>query len=345
MKVMSGWIVAVFFAAVAVGMFMLKSNEPLPEPVGPPSELVAAEKERDSLKRQLAAMQAQLDQQAAEQKALEDEISGLRKQAALAKVSKVDSFDDPFGDDEGGETAGKEESAGKAFFSALKKMYDDPKMKDMMRAQQQMGVERMYAALFAKLNLDDARLAQLKDVLIDGQVEMSQLGMSLMGKLSDDERQRITDEIAVKKEQMEADIEAILGDEYPAYTDYRETMSARQSVMQFSQQVANTGNALNETQSDQLIDIIHQSNKAAFGEDYNFENPAKNMKLMESDESLEAFMEQVDVATEESRRGVSEVLSPSQADAFVKFQENQIQMMKMGMQMGRQMYTDGDKEE
>lgn len=146
---------------------------------------------------------------------------------------------------------------------------NSPEMQQLMAIQQKAGLDGRYAALFKKLNLSPADLEKFKNLLVEKQsavmdVMAAARNQGLSGRESRDAlRQMVEDTQA----EIDGSIRATLGDAvYSQYKSYESNLPQRTVVSQLEQRLSYSATPLNDTQAEQLVQILASSTPAASGD-------------------------------------------------------------------------------
>ncbi|MGA2138789.1 MAG: hypothetical protein ABSH14_08015 [Verrucomicrobiia bacterium] len=146
------------------------------------------------------------------------------------------------------------------YFAGLAGMMKNPQMKEMVRAQQKVMLDRMYGSLSSYLNLPADKLDALKEMLADRQMAMVDSGMAMMGG-SESDRKQAVEETKVIKSDYDKKIQDLLGpQDYSVFQQYEQTANERMSVQMFKNALPADA-ALTDQQEDNLIAAMYQSAK------------------------------------------------------------------------------------
>ena len=241
----------------------------------------------------------------------------------------------------GGGGEGGEGLFGKDVGDMLGKMMKDPAMREMMREQQKVAINMMYSGLFKDLKLSPDEKDKLKTLLTDSQMRNIENAQGIFGEKkegADEDVQKLT---ADSKKQTDADIKALLGGErFAQYEDYQKNIGERMQLDQFKTRLETENLALQDQQSAQLLQIMKEEKAAVppvIPTD-NTEMPRKELMTAENLDKQMAWME--DYNRRVSDR-VGQVLTPEQMKQYKDFQDQQLSMQKLGLNMARQMFGSG----
>ena len=221
------------------------------------------------------------------------------------------------------------------FFSGLAGMMKNPQMKQMVRAQQKVALDRMYGSLPKYLNLPADQLDALKELLLNRQMAMVDAGMSMMGGSESDRKQAMEETKAIKSD-YDKKIQDLLGSQdYPAFQDYEKTVNERMSVQMFKDALP-AADALSDQQEDNLIAAMYQERKDMPASSLmNNQNPDPSQLTEERIAELEKQMEQLQQKYAARAAGI---LTPAQLEQFTKWQQQWNAMQMAGLKMSAQMF-------
>jgi hypothetical protein len=191
------------------------------------AELAAVQSELVEAQHQLAAVADAADQIASAKrssKVLQDSLTETSK-FADEKAKQAESLQQKL--------AAKTNSSNP--LAGMAKMFNDPKMKEMIKTQQKavMGpmIDKQYAALFQQLNMTPEESAQLKTLLVNKMLAAADAGMALLDDSADaNKRAELTRQMKAATDEYDAQIKQFLGESYPAYQNYEKTVPDRMVV-------------------------------------------------------------------------------------------------------------------
>ncbi len=230
------------------------------------------------------------------------------------------------------------------FGKFMSKIMADPDTKKFIRDQQRMMLDPLYGPLIKQLGLTPEEADRFKELLADNMMKGAENASSLFGGPSSTNRAEALKTLAAEQTNFEATVKAFLGDgRYAQYQDYQQTVGDRALLNQFRQQTTGTDNPLTDQQADQLLAIMREERQAAAtltgqtlpgaGQDQ------ANLQALLSGEQSDKMLQAQETAGQRVYDRARAVLSPDQLNAFGRFQTNQMQMMRLGMQMARQFFT------
>jgi hypothetical protein len=230
--------------------------------------------------------------------------------------------------------------------SGLSKMFKDPAMRDMIKAQQKAAIgpmiQKQYAALFQQLNLTPDQSATLKDLLTKKMLVGADAGMSMLDdSLDAAQRADLSKQIKTQTDDYDSQIKDFLGDDnYKSFQAYEKTTPDRMTVGQFSDQLSGGATAMTPDQQSQLIQAMSTArNNFKWTTDYNNQNPANgDYASMFTDDKLNQFTQEKEQFDTQFLENAKQILTPDQLTAFQQFQNSQRELQLAGMKMAAQMF-------
>ncbi len=226
------------------------------------------------------------------------------------------------------------------FGGFLAKLMADPDTKKMIRDQQRMMLDQLYAPLIKQLNLTPEEADQFKDLMADNMMKATEKATSAMGGDSATNRTEMLKTLADEQKGFEETLRGFLGEtRYAQYQDYQQTVGERTQLSQFQQQFGGGENALSDQQTERLLQFMKEEKQAVAattGQAPPGTTPdAATMEAMFSGEGVEKILQNQGAVNQRVLERAKEVLSENQLAAFRKFQTNQLQMMSMSMNMAK----------
>jgi hypothetical protein len=296
-------------------------------------------------RQQLAALEAELkDKEDAIEKAKVTETKAQILQQTLAESTTVAAAESRKSEEL---KASLQEQQTNNPMHAMSSMFKDPKMREMMKAQQKavMGpiIESQYKALFKQLNLTPEQATGFKDLVAKKMLAGADVGMSMFDdSLDASQRADLTKQVKEQSDDFENQIKQFLGDEnYKAYQSYEKTVPDRMTASQFNDQFAGTPNALTPSQQDQLAQELSDArNGFNWASGLNQENPAASgdLSTLLTPDNIDKFASEREQFDQQFLERAQKFLTPAQVTAYQDFQKTQRQMQIMGMKMASQMF-------
>jgi hypothetical protein len=297
---------------------------------------------------QLQASQKLLEQQ--QQRESFEQASDLaamlkRRQVTEAKVAVTEAKVAPATATDPGlpseeQTPPKNKNGFGDFFS---KLMEDPDTKKMIREQQRMVLEQLYVPLIKQLGLTPDEAEQFKDLLADNMLKGAEKATSLLGSGSSTNQAELLSTLSESQKNFDDQMKAFLGESrYAQYQDYQKTVGERSQLSQFRQQ-ATGENAITDQQTEHLLVLMKEEKQnvsAATGFPPSGTTPeAGNLQAMLSGEGTEKLLQNQESVNQRVYDRAKDVLAENQLASFGKFQTNQLQLMRMGMNMARKFMT------
>jgi len=224
-------------------------------------------------------------------------------------------------------------------------MFDDPKMKAMIKKQSEamMGpmVEKNYGAFIKEHNLPPEQSKALKELLKNKMMAGAEIGMSMLsGDMDEAKRKEMTDQIKRDTDAADAQIKELLGDEnYAAFEKYEKTTGERMAVGQFKDQLTGSDSPLTGEQEQQLIATMGTiQGDFKWTTDYQNKKPGSaDYNQMFTEERIETYEREKVEFDKQVLAKAGQILTPDQLKAFESFQDSQRQMQMVGMKMAAKM--------
>jgi hypothetical protein len=307
-------------------------------------QLARNQEQLAALREQLrAAEEALAEQAAATEKAILAEQKARVLQDTLAQTTQMSASQSK-------QVSELEQSlaASKTNSTGLARLFNDPEMKEMIRAQQQafMGpmIEKNYAELFSQLNLTAEQKEHIKGLIENKMLVAADMGMSMLdGSADAAKRKELGEQIKKETDAMDLALKEYLGEEnYKTFQEYEKSMPDRMNMAQFKDQLAGTGTSLESGQEKKLIDLMsRERSNFKWTTDYNNQNPGEgDLATMFTEDRLTRHSQE---QTEYNRQLLEQArtfLRQDQLTALEKFLENQRKMQEAAMKMAGKMFGD-----
>ena len=223
----------------------------------------------------------------------------------------------------------------------MMKMMRDPAMQEMIRAQAGAQLEMEYRDLFDLLTLDDKKRENVMGVLKSRLSSQLELGMKAMDKGATPEaRAKASDELAAAMEESTAKLKGELGGDYGKFERFEKSKPEREQLKVLGSMLKDKGLDLDEATESRLMDTMY-TERQAFKFDHDLSDMSRAAPEKVSPESVDRYLEQNAVLQQQIQGKAKDILSQDQYDVFLKSQENQQQMMQMGLKMWQKMNLDG----
>jgi hypothetical protein len=225
----------------------------------------------------------------------------------------------------------------------LSKMMQDPDTRKLIRDQQRLMMDQMYAPLVKKMGLTPDEATKFKDLLADNAMKGAEAASSMFGGGASTNRTEAINAMTANQKTLDEQLKAYLGDDrYAQYKDYQETVSERTLLNQFKLQAGSDYN-LNDVQTEALLTFMKEEQKSVAATTglplgQTDKDPAKLQALFSGDK-VDALIAAQDTVGQRAYERARTILSPEQLDTWGKYQTNRMQMMRMGMKMASQMFA------
>ena len=223
------------------------------------------------------------------------------------------------------------------FMSGLAGMMKNPQMKEMVRSQQKMMLERQFGSLFKYLSTrPQAQLDALKQLLEDRQMALVDSGVAMMGG-STEERKKAMEEVKTVKAEYDKKIEDLLGaQDYEVFKQYEATAGERMQVQMFKDALPADA-TLSDQQENDLILAMADERKALPAS--SLLNKGQNSDPSQiTEESVAAALKQLEQLQKRYADRAAAILTPAQLEQFAKFQQQWSAMSVAGLKMAAQMF-------
>ena len=231
------------------------------------------------------------------------------------------------------------EAPDKTPMANLAEMLKDPAMKDMIRAQQKTTMDLFYGSFFEYLDCQPEELESFKDLLIEKQMALMDIGLEMMDSLKDSDKRQISAERSKEiTDEFNAKIREFLGEaDYEVYQQFEQTQPERMQI-QFFKQSLPVSDQLDEDQEHKLILAMHEERtnfmfSTDFSQNENFD-PA-NM----TEETVTQYMDELGRVQDGYISRAGQILSDTQMETFTSVMKQQRAMQEMGMKMAIKMFS------
>jgi hypothetical protein len=308
------------------------------------------QKELASLKADAAKAQRELAELRAKSDVYRNESEALRRRLADAGNGTTAPGATGGGENGAAGAQGKDQNASAGFMKGVAKMFTDPEMKKAMRGQQGMMVRMMYGDLAKELGLSTEDANQLIELLTERQMGIAARSMEVMSDANGDQAKlaEAGKGINSARTEYDAQIKGLLGDEkMKKLEQYERTLGDRMQMNQYQQTLTASGIPLEEKQRTGLMDIMREERLKTPPSPMEAGNKdaTAQFKAMQSPERVAEMMKSMQDFNNRVLTRAQSVLTPAQLNAFQASQEQQVQMMQMGLKMSQQMFGNGGKKE
>jgi len=299
------------------------------------AQLEASAQEQE---RTLATYKASIEKLQKTRSDLTRDLHDLSSQSALSQNAQPGIGAVPASSPAADTNAPQKEKQGMGGF--LSSMMEDPDMRRMMLQQQKTVMETMYAPLFKQLGLTPEETEKFNQLILTNQMRNMERGAQVMKGMEDPANRAATmEKVTQQQKESEEEMKAFLGEErFAQYREYNESMGDRMALQQFKQQMMNA-TPLRDDQEFQLQRMMKEEAKniPPAGADANESLEMRSWSVMVSEEAMDKHFKRQEEINQRVLERARTVLSEEQLAHFGKFQENQVNMQKVGLNMARKM--------
>lgn len=217
------------------------------------------------------------------------------------------------------------------------KMLSDPGMQETLRAKAGAQLELEYRDLFDMLGLDETKRTTALNIMKDRLGSQMALGFKAMDRsLSEAERKAAGEELKLASDAATAKLKELLGGDYGSFERFEKSKPEREQIQDLSSMLKDRGLDLNEATESKLMDALY-AERQAFQFDADLTDLSKTTPDRMDAATVDRFLEQNAALQERMQAKAKGILSPEQYEVFLKSQQNQLQMMQMGLQMWQKM--------
>ncbi len=220
---------------------------------------------------------------------------------------------------------------------ALREMLKNPAMRDLLGQQQAVQIETSYARLIEGLQMNDEEKAHFKKLLTERAKLEADLGLKLLdSNMTPQQRQQLLAEAEKNKVAYDETIRKFLNNDgdWNTFQTYEATRPERVQFETMGRSMFSaTGEPLNAQQEDQLIQLMAQNRQNPSPEQAalmkNMTNPAQM-----NEANMQTYLEYQRASNARSLQQAAGFLSQAQLKALQNYQEQQMNLIKNGYQMG-----------
>lgn len=272
----------------------------------------------------------------AERKRFTDQVAKLEKETKELKSAAAPP--------DKSTAATKPVDPGKAMMDGMAKMMSDPKMRDVMKSQARMGVDMMYRDLFDLLNLPEPQRTQFSKLINEKATAGMEAMFGMMGGDKTPEEKKAA-AAAVKKlmEESEAKIKDLISEEdYAKVKRYEDSQLERLQLKTFSGNLAAKDLNMDEATEAKLMDVMYQEReKFPFASSYVDQQNPDITRF--TGENTERFNNEYTKLNEGIANRAAGILTGPQLEVFRESQTQQMNMVKMQLEMGARMFSGEQK--
>lgn len=229
------------------------------------------------------------------------------------------------------------------FGKMLDKMMQDPEMLKLVREQQRTMMGQLYAPLVRRMGLTAEEAAQFADMQAGQMVNAAGKAFSMFGSDTSAKSDGPVNSLAADQKAFDQQVKTFLGDErYAQYEAYQETVPYRMQLNAFKQQTGSDSN-LTEPQVEALLTMMKEETKNVAATDgLPLDGPGKDpdkIKALLAEGKVDELLQGQETVSQRVYERARTILSPDQLATFGRFQTNQNQTMRLGLNMARKMFA------
>lgn len=229
--------------------------------------------------------------------------------------------------------------------SAMRKMFDSPQMREMVKQQSKVQIDMLFGKLFERFQLTPEEKDNFKDLLAARQALQTDMGFKLMDKnLTPEQRKQINADYETAKMANDDLIKTFLGDDadFATFKHWEDTQPERMAfeMMGGRAQFSTAGEPLSSDQEQKLIDMMAEIRKAPSALP-DMTNPKNFSPENITEEQINAQLQKLDNDAARVLQEAAKILTPGQLEALKKFQTNARTMSEAGMKMWGSMSKNG----
>jgi hypothetical protein len=238
--------------------------------------------------------------------------------------------------------AGEKDSASamKNYGEYIEELMKNPEMAEMIRQNQRTTLDMMYGDLFKDLRLSEEELESFKDLLVDKQMIILELGMPMMsGDLGEDEKKAMTEKIEEKQAEIDEEIKMLLGEAgYEEFENYSKNLGDRMLLGQYKRGLEGTGiEPLDERQEEELLAAMSEERENfEFSADFGDPNNLDYSRFTE--ENINTFLKERKKLAERVLDRSRTILTEEQFEKYKESVESQLKLEKIQMEMAVKMF-------
>jgi len=267
--------------------------------------------------------------------ALQQEVADLKAQLASATTAKSGPVSALAKN-----STGTEESSSAGALSGLADMFEDPAMRELIKAQMKGQVDMMYGEFIEDLGVDKAKRADLHALLLERQMDMASLGMKAMRKgVSPEDKEAAGEALQLARDTSDDTIKDLIGDDaFEDFQRYEDSTGERTELTAFKQSLTRSEAAdLTFEQEEKLMAIMYEERKAyKFNSDFDPTGQSVPEWEATEDKVKEISADYRGLQTQIAARA-GEVLDEKQIGVFVNNQDSFHKMMQASLQMSVKM--------
>jgi hypothetical protein len=228
------------------------------------------------------------------------------------------------------------------FLNQLSEQMNTPEGREMMAAQMEIEIGKLYADYFEMHNLTPEQQAKLKKLLAGKFGAGQSLGFRIMsGSLPKEERQSAMEELKQKMKDSDSAIALLFGDDavgLEKLKKYEDSQPERMALSQLKTSLDAEKASLSEDQEQALMNAMYEERKNfKFDRDFSNQNDITNLDFLTT-EHVDRFLVQQAAMAAKARSRATGILNDQQMRTFEQNQQSQLNQSKMGLKMAAQIF-------
>ena len=231
---------------------------------------------------------------------------------------------------------------------SLARTLDSPRMKKIFRQQRMLQLKQVYGDFAKERHFDSAQTGKFFELLTDRELSEVEEGMRFFNE-SDTEARAMPDPgFAGEKMGIDEQIRVVLGSaNYDALKSYERTIPDRVVLAQIREQIDLAGAPLRDDQAKGLLLIMSderaRSSSTAF-DPYGEGSVRDRLAALAENDNGEQYLNAQEDLQRRILNRVAAILSREQYEAFARFQEQQLEIEKIGVEMTRDLMKDWESD-
>lgn len=233
----------------------------------------------------------------------------------------------------------------KGMMSAMRKMMDNPGMKEMIKQQNLAQMDMRYGRLFDAFQLNPEEKENFKQLLSARLAAKTDMGMKLMDEnLTAEQKKQIVADITAADKASDEAIKTFLGhdDDYKTFQHWEDTQPERMQMEMLGGRsyFSSAGEPLTPEQEQKLVDVMATIRKSP-SKLPDLSKPENFSGANISDEQIERQLQKIDSDAETLMQNAAGFLSATQLQALTKMQQQMRTLAETGLKMSGAMFKGG----
>jgi hypothetical protein len=217
----------------------------------------------------------------------------------------------------------------------IAEMMKNPEMKEMIRQNQKTALDMLYGDIFDDLMLTDEEMEGFKDLLVEKQMAIMELGIPLMkGDMEEEEQKAIEEKLKEAQAKIDDEIKQLLGEaRYEQFEDYNKNISDRMALGQYKSRLKTMGaEPLEKRQEEELLQVLKEEREKA---DYvaDFADQSNLDMSRFTDENVNKYLAEREAMVGRVLERSETILTHEQLGAYKASMESLLKMERMQMEM------------